>query len=1074
MDAPPLNELARQRIRDRFENDPEVKGTTFDSMVKEYHAAEDEFNVLASQFESFEKEREEYERRRKKFVLFRDDEPYGKTYTKGEFHKPDVKKYPDIPERPRWMTDEMLVSLQALQREKKTPLGERMELNQHISRVNQEMADLKVKLKKASSRLEKAEELSKKYWRYYSAFPAETPIGYDNPWMVIDDDQHKATDDHSSDESLHSSDLSAGEDDEEEEEEEAEGNKPENEEEILRAKQELEEHIGTIQQKAVEKSKAAFKDMWLSAPEKDKVWMRAHGYDLDNPVEKGDEGDEDEDEEPVETPKQARKKQVQLTTHYPTVNDLKWDEDEYQRAKQKFDTWLAFLEKNGIGKTKFAKIFRANFLGLPDLELQYAFDAFFKAVFAQIIDDTAPQWGVASFPSSEWQDKLIEDTTERINNNDPDVDIAEMLENFFTDLQTLTAFPTEYHQSNWFDRHVLSLSPTTFLHIYSTARESVTLAKNREAVPTFYDAWFQVSEIAQKFEEEQPSAASLDIRWGAAQLALFDAGGRFFSNKKAPDWKIAFWTTFLTLVVQKSSEHASPSMVPFKKRSHRAHPYTLTDPDTGVLTFLAPSPAELKQGDLDMPGAAVTRQTSAMVRQEVQNYILAEVVVANTFDDAKTQMVINWSGLKTDTPSTHIRGWVDGFVEWLDHWWWKTHNGRPSRNQLAEFTRYENPSQRLTEDDWRTIFGSQQQSAAVPASATKRVSPPPRSGSSQRSGGGEPPTKRPNAPTTVEEHAQAVEDAKAALNDLESTRDNEIREQNKKLEELRSTTSLARTDLEAKQEAFNLAGEAFRSATETFNLADETLRQFESKAAKTKTEYNRLLEESKRELGDAQAALETARKVERAASIERRKKAQEQAQEAVIDLTRAEQAEAQRKLRRQTSFEVQGTGEAELAHKQRQKQEQRKKYPPNGSVTAFFALYGINTDDVVKFIREAPSADLVPQYASIQDKKQRWNTLYQTLKKFLRPRAGSVVDFNDMQRFVPVFQNKTWLEFITEIQPDTEPSFEVLESQISFLGCAMCAKPKAKTKAGCCGQLRYCGQRCADAHWTEHAAKCSK
>ena len=97
MDAPKPNELARQRIQDRFQNDPEVKGTTFELMVAEYFAAEDEFNALDARIQNFKSEAEEYNNRRKQFIPFRDTKEYGKALTKGEFHEPDIKIYPKVP-----------------------------------------------------------------------------------------------------------------------------------------------------------------------------------------------------------------------------------------------------------------------------------------------------------------------------------------------------------------------------------------------------------------------------------------------------------------------------------------------------------------------------------------------------------------------------------------------------------------------------------------------------------------------------------------------------------------------------------------------------------------------------------------------------------------------------------------------------------------------------------------------------------------------------------------------------------------------------------------------------------------
>jgi hypothetical protein len=530
---------------------------------------------------------------------------------------------------------------------------------------------------------------------------------------------------------------------------------------------------------------------------------------------------------------------------------------------------------------------------------------------------------------------------------------------------------------------------------------------------------------------------------------------------------------------------ASPSVMPFKKRSHPVDSYTLTDPDTGVLTFLAPSSAGLKQGDLDMPGAAVTRQTSTMVRQEVQDYIQKEVGQPGTFDDAKARMVTNWSGLRNDTPDNHINGWVNGFVEWLDHYWWKKFQSQPSRQQLAEYTKYQTPDQNLTVRDWNTIFGSQGPTAAVPASVSPASRPPPVKPSPPRSGGGGgSQSKRSKASMTSQDYEQAVEEARAELNELESNLGIEMETQNKLLEQLHAATNEAERNLNAKQEDLRIAQEAF-------NTAQDALRQFEPQVEASNTKYNNLRAGLTRKLEDAEAARDAFKarvmsdeRKSKVAKAQGEPKEKEEAYDGGESGTedRGDQAAAQRSQSRESALQ-----EPERKGKQRF-QIPLKKFTrlevilAEKKITLQQLMRAImnHEDRVFKvYARQKGLEDARAAYSASSNKEHAkklvdfFNNTFTAMEEQM-PRTKK--DYDSVATAISnIFATSTLFNDLVESSQekrDDDISYTPTQSQISFLGCAMCANPKAKTKAGCCGQLRYCGQQCADDHWPRHQSAC--
>lgn len=492
---------------------------------------------------------------------------------------------------------------------------------------------------------------------------------------------------------------------------------------------------------------------------------------------------------------------------------------------------------------------------------------------------------------------------------------------------------------------------------------------------------------------------------------------------------------------------ASPSMVPLKKRPPPVDPYTLTDPDTGVLTFLAPSPAGLKEGDLDMPGAAVTRQTSTMVTVDVENYILSEVGTKD-LNVAKGRMANNWK--KIADPSidiSHIQGWVNGFIAWLDNYWWKRPNLKamavgPTRSELAAFTKYQTPDQKLTVNDWNTIFGSQGPTAAVPRLALA-PRPPLVNPSQFRSGGGGGEASASEG-EMQERLTRGWEKNQSAMADAKR----KIQADDEKFEKEKTQRVAALKKLQEEED----------KATRARTFAESALADFEAQDIERKRKQNEMMTQ----LEAKEAELRQQAKAARATKKQ--------------DLAREAQAERQRDEQRQQAEATrlqQEQEQEELARKMRQEKKQPKTYPASASVSDFFNLYGLTRAEVENAVKDKGYQAFVGEYMDFDDKNKRWKRIYDNLRDFFSVHAGESIDLADMEREVHVFQNTTWAELISNLQDrHAKPEVSFSESQISFLGCAMCTKPKAKTKAGCCGQLRYCGQQCADNHWPRHQSAC--
>ena len=118
----------------------------------------------------------------------------------------------------------------------------------------------------------------------------------------------------------------------------------------------------------------------------------------------------------------------------------------------------------------------------------------------------------------------------------------------------------------------------------------------------------------------------------------------------------------------------------------------------------------------------------------------------------------------------------------------------------------------------------------------------------------------------------------------------------------------------------------------------------------------------------------------------------------------------------------------------------------NPYLDAFLKKYGTNKEEFEELLAKKNIASRLAIIFSLGD-YLLWNCI-------------DKIDLDWLNQNHPLVDNEevkhTWQEFLG---PET------------LIQCAICDQPGA-VRSGCCAQVLYCGQECADAHWDAHKQQC--
>lgn len=439
----------------------------------------------------------------------------------------------------------------------------------------------------------------------------------------------------------------------------------------------------------------------------------------------------------------------------------------------------------------------------------------------------------------------------------------------------------------------------------------------------------------------------------------------------------------------------------------------------------------------------------------------------------KSAMLENWKQLpevqEKEIPPAHIEGWINGFEAWLDNWWFdvtrNSNNRAPTFVDLETYTQYDSNMPKV-KINWANIFGLQGQAAAVPHSASPASRPPSSKSSPFRSGGG------PNAPSASEETRKKRETLRYHEKEehLKQAREDFADEQ-KNYEAARQRT-LDEITRQGTQEA--QAKEKKRKAQEEENEAQRLQRELQSQLSELQKEHEARKNTLRQKIDAAESAVTEVKKT--AAEQRQLEKSKTPAAVEVVESDDDTSAET-RKARAASSvkdpldrYETQ----VKIQKKLNSLSPATRNYLRQRGATPYRLLRTVNMmgpTDVEDAVLIAKMQRLEASRDESDEDKERFADALVDVTKSILDLLNSAVRKDQIRQIGPS-KFLTWDKFLGSVGDKDDMVVSYLQSQISFLGCAMCANPKAKTVAGCCRQLRYCNQQCADKHWPRHESAC--
>lgn len=441
-----------------------------------------------------------------------------------------------------------------------------------------------------------------------------------------------------------------------------------------------------------------------------------------------------------------------------------------------------------------------------------------------------------------------------------------------------------------------------------------------------------------------------------------------------------------------------------------AHVYTHTDPTTGVLTFLAPL-AGHKQAALQRPEGSPTQQTrTEMMQVSYRNDV--QVYITGNVKDAQ-----NFDDAKNRMAANWQRLGTGAPPDYIEQWVkgfvdWLENYWWP---QMKQTTPTLDGLAQRTKYEVPDRYLMADEWRAIFGEQPQTLGPPKASFKAGKSSFATPQSSPQHLPHT---EGRAVSSSSHSSS---------------KKARVKTVGDYERELALAKERATTFQSEANFQRGEEEKIREELARNEEKRKAR-ETELLEAVNAAQSNLDAARQADQARRDAEQAAALQREEEEWRRKQlefrtdrkrviNNIIDVTPPGVRDKMRNLLGTTFFKI------------------------------VKSLYETNPDNFAQFKRMTPEARIRKIFERIE----------------IAIAQGKITTITDLDN-LGIFerQKMTW----ENLKEDAD--FASSDSQISFMGCAMCSNPKAKTMAGCCGKLRYCGQRCADAHWTEHAAKCSK
>lgn len=127
-------------------------------------------------------------------------------------------------------------------------------------------------------------------------------------------------------------------------------------------------------------------------------------------------------------------------------------------------------------------------------------------------------------------------------------------------------------------------------------------------------------------------------------------------------------------------------------------------------------------------------------------------------------------------------------------------------------------------------------------------------------------------------------------------------------------------------------------------------------------------------------------------------------------------------------------------------EKETKRSRENPHLASFFQLYGTEIDAFLKLLSEKKIRSAMATMFLLGDALER-NEITSANWDYLNLRFP-LVDDKGVQH--------TWQELLGDK---------------TLIQCAICDQPSS-VRSGCCAQIMYCGQECADDHWTAHEQQC--